>query len=480
MSKKGIVSYGVHIPRYRLSRKTIAGAMGWLSPGAGAGEKAVANHDEDSITMACAAGIDCLDGNERSKVDGIYFATSTAPYREKGGAVVLANALDLRDDIRTADFTDTLKAGTTALLSGCDYVTENGAGNILLCAADCRLGKPGSAQESLLGDGAGVVLLGSEHVIAGLEGSYSLSYDFPDYRRATFDTFVRASEERFIREEGYTRFVVEAIGGLIKKYQLEAKDIAKVAYPCISAREHGTIAKKLGFQTEQVQEPLLNKIGETGVASPILSLIAMLEEAKPGDNLIIASYGNGVDALLFKVTDEIVKVRNRGTLRKSIEAGKEMASYEKYCAFRDILPVEVGIGGEVAHTQLTLAWRERKTILGLHGSLCTRCKTPQYPPQRICVNPECGAIDEMTDYCFADKKGTLFSYTADFASSTINPPLLYGIIDFEGGGRFIFELADCEPEMVKTGLPVEMTLRRKYVDGIQGVTGYFWKAVFVN
>ena len=142
--------------------------------------------------------------------------------------------------------------------------------------------------------------------------------------------------------------------------------------------------------------------------------------------------------------------------------------------------MEIGIGGGVANTQLTLAWRERKTILGLYGTRCTRCNTPQYPPQRVCVNPECGAIDEMEDYCFADKKGKLFSYTEDYASANINPPLLYGVIDFEGGGRFIFELTDCEPDMVKTGMPVKMMLRRKYIDEVRGIIGYFWKAVFVD
>jgi 3-hydroxy-3-methylglutaryl CoA synthase/uncharacterized OB-fold protein len=480
MGTKGIISYGVHVPHYRLSRKTIASAMDWMNTGAGPGEKAVANHDEDSITMACAAGINCLEGIDRSTVNGMYLATSTAPYRERGSAVIIAGALDLRPSIRTADFTDSLKAGTTALLSACDSVAEDGTGNVLLCASDCRLAKPGSAQEGLFGDGAAALLLGNGAVIASLEGSFSLSYDFPDYRRAEFDTFVRASEERFIREEGYLKFVTEAIAGLLKNYNLQAGDFAKVAYPCISAREHGTIAKKLGFQPEQVQEPLLNKIGESGVASPVLLLAAMLEDAKPGDLILLASYGNGADALCFKVTGEIEKVKNRKKLQSALNAGKEMTSYEKYCAFRGLLPVEVGIGGEVARTQLTLAWRERKTILGLYGSKCTRCTTPQYPPQRICVNPECGAIDEMEEYCFADKKGTLFSYTADYMSSTISPPLLYGVVDFEGGGRFIFELTDCEPDMVKTGLPVKMMLRRKYVDELQGVMGYFWKAVFTN
>ena len=206
-------------------------------------------------------------------------------------------------------------------------------------------------------------------------------------------------------------------------------------------------------------------------------LVAMLEEAKPGDNILLTSYGNGAEALFFKVTEEIEKVKDRERLKKCLASKKELTSYEKYLAFRGIIPVEVGSGGEVAPTQLPLTWRERKVILALYGSKCKRCGTPQYPPQRICVNPACGAVDEMEDYRFSDKRGILFSYTADHVASSIDPPLLYGMIDFDGGGRFVFELTDCERDLLKIGMPVEMSLRRKYLDESRGIHGYFWKAI---
>jgi len=480
MTGIGISAYGVYIPRYRLSRKTISEAMGWLSPGALPGEKATANHDEDSLTMAVAAGIDCLKGADRAGVDGLYFASTTFPYRERESAAIVATALDLSPSIRTADFADSLKAGTGAIVSACDSVKAEGAKSILVCGSDSRLGKPGSSQEMAFGDGAAALLLGSNGVIASLEGWYSTSYDFSDYRRSEDDKFVRAAEDRFIREEGYARFIPEAILGLLRKYKLEAKDFAKVAYPCLNLRQHAAIGRRLGFQPEQVQEPLFTAIGESGAASPLVLLVAMLEEAKPGDNILLVGYGNGAEALFFKVTEEIEKVRDRERLKKSLALKRELTSYEKYLAFRGIIPLEVGVGGEVAPTQLPLTWRERKVILALYGSKCKRCGTPQYPPQRICVNPECGAVDEMEDYSFSDKRGVLFSYTADHVASSIDPPLLYGMIDFDGGGRFVFELTDCERDSLKVGMPVEMSLRRKYLDELRGIHGYFWKATPVR
>ncbi|MFC2003538.1 hydroxymethylglutaryl-CoA synthase family protein [Chloroflexota bacterium] len=476
----GIVSYGAYIPRYRITRKTISSAMGWLNPAALPGEKAVTNHDEDSLTMAVAAGTDCLKGADLEKVDGVCFATTTAPYRERESAAIIATALDLRSNIRTADFANSLKAGTSALLFSCDSVRSGGARDVLVCASDCRLGRPGSSQETIFGDGATALLIGSDGVIANLEGSYCVSYDFPDHWRTAYDKFDRASEDRWIREEGYARFISEAIAGLLAKYNLEAKDLAKVAYPCLHPGEYAAIARRLGFQPNQVQEPLLTAIGESGTASPLLSLVAMLEEAKPGDNILLASYGNGSEALLFKVTQEIEGVRARREIKKYLASKEELTSYEKYLAFRGILPVETGPGGGVAPTRQPLVWREQKAILALYGSRCKRCGTPQYPPQRICVNPDCGAIDEMEDYRFSDKRGTLFSYTEDHVAFNINPPLVFGMIDFEGGGRFVFEFTDCESGSLKIGMPVEMSFRRKYLDESRGIHGYFWKAIPVR
>jgi len=476
MTNVGITSYGAYIPWYRMSRKVISTALGPLCGGSAPGEKAVANFDEDSITMAYAACHECLTGIDRQSINGILFATTTAPYRERESASIIATALNLKTDIRSADVSDSLKAGTGSILFACDSVKAQGKGNILVASADCRLGKPGSPEEIILGDAAASVLIGTENVIASLEGFYTCSYDFPDYRRLPDDKFVRSTEDRFIREEGYAKIVPEAVNGLLEKYKLNTKDVSRIAYPCSNIREHAAIGKKMGFNPEQIKEPLIITLGEAGAASPLLLLISILEEAQPGDNIIITSYGNGAEALLLKVTEEIKNLKNREIFKKCINTNQKLTSYEKYLAIRGILPLSGFDGAVTPTTQLPLAWRERKTILALIGTRCKNCGTPQYPPQRICVNPECGHTDEMEPYCFADKRAKLFSYTEDHVSKTISPPLLYGIVDFEGGGRFPFDLTDCEAGTVKTGMQVDMTLRRKYMDDMRGIIGYSWKA----
>ncbi|GAH42912.1 unnamed protein product, partial [marine sediment metagenome] len=99
----GIKSYGAYLPKYMLPRELIAKA--WDFPVV-PGTKAVAMVDEDSLTMSVEAGLDCLTGIDPKTVDGIFFASTTQVYTEKDSASLIATVLDMREDIITADFTD--------------------------------------------------------------------------------------------------------------------------------------------------------------------------------------------------------------------------------------------------------------------------------------------------------------------------------------------------------------------------------------
>ena len=474
----GITSYGAYIPWYRINRMVIYSAMGWLNPASSLpGEKAVANFDEDSLTMAVNASMDCLNGLDREEIDGLYFATTTPPYRERQCAGIVATSLDLRPDIRTADFADSTRAGSTALLAAYDAVKAGSTKSIIVTASDCRLGKPGGFQEEMYGDSAAALILGNKGVIASLEGSYSLSYDFMDHWRAAGDKYNRTWEDRWIRDEGYGKFIPEAISGLMNKYSMSPKDIAKVVYPCLYIRSHADIGKSLGFEPGQIQEHMFTTIGNTGAAYTLMLLVAALEDAKPGDKIVVASYGNGSDAMLFEVTKEIEKIKERKGIKKNLATKSDLPSYERFATSREVLTIDTGgRGEEMPVSSASGTWRSRRMLLGLVGSRCKRCGTPQFPPQRVCVKPDCGAVDEMEDYRFAQRRGHLFTYTADSLAFSPNPPAIYGMVDFEGGGRSLFDLTDCDLDMLSVNMPVEMTFRRKFHDENRGVSAYSWKA----
>lgn len=480
----GITSYGAYIPRYRLNRKTIFSAMGWFNSataGVARGEKAVANYDEDSITMAVAAAHDCLKGCVRDEIEGLYLASTTVPYLERQNAAICAAALALRHDIRTADFGACLKSGTTALISACDAVKSGNIKDFLVCASDSRQGKPGSNMEHTFGDGAAAFVVGRDNVIAELKESYSITSDIADYRRTQEERFIRGWEERWIRDEGYAKIIPEAVTGLLEKYGLKLNDFAKVVISCPVAGALSGICKKLGVEPDRIQDNMMSSVGDTGSALSLMMLVAALEESKPGDKILAVGYGNGSDVLFFEVTDEIDNARDRMGIKGHLGLKEELDNYAKYLVYRDLLPVDIGIRGEEAPpVRFSLIHREGKTMSALCGSRCKVCGTPQYPKQRACIDPECGVIDQMDDYYFYDRIGHIKSFTADRLAFTIAPPAMYGLIDFDEGGRLYLDITDCDPDSLEVGMPVRMSLRRRYADKRRGTYAYFWKAVPID
>jgi hydroxymethylglutaryl-CoA synthase len=477
----GITSYGGYVPRYRLNRSLILEALGWMAPGnAGLarGEKAVAGFDEDSISMAVAAGMDALEGIDRATVDALCFASTSMPFKERLNAGIIKSALGLSDQIGAADFSGGIKAGTTALLSALDGIKAERNNSALVCSSDMRLGRPASPQEMIFGDAAAALLVGRENVIAEFKGSFSTSHDFVDHYRGESAKYDRQWEDRWIRDMGITELIPEAINGLLEKYTLKIGDFAKVIYPCHYAAARRKLGKMLGIAPEADQANFQTEIGESGTPHALLMLVSALEEAQPGDKILVLSFGSGCDVLYFEVTENIKNLGNRKGVSGSLANKADLDNYTKYLVWRDILPVEGGLRSEEdLWTRWSALWRKRKEVLGLFGSKCKKCGTVQYPPQKICVNPDCGVHNEMEEYSFSDKSGFISSYTGDNLAASLNPPSIYGQIEFKGGGKYMFDFTDCDLDSLSTGMPVDMSFRRKYNDKKRDISGYFWKAV---
>jgi len=480
----GIVSYGCYVPRYRLNRKLIYKSVGWIDPSTAAhmrGERAVANFDEDSITLAVAASSRAIGPLKRSEIDGLYFSSTSLPYKERLNAAVISAALGLSDGIRTADFTGGLKAGTTAMLSGLEAVAASSLGKAVVCASDCRLGKPATAEEMIFGDAAAAVVIGKENVIAEYKGFYSITHDFVDHFRGEFAKFDRKWEDRWIKDMGLVPMIQQAIEGLMTKCGLKISDFAKVIYDCADAGSRKKINKKLGISDEAEQHNFQMEIGHSGTAQSLVMLSAALDSSKPGDKILVVSFGSGCDALYFEVTGEVGKQQGAGVMEMQLNNRAELDHYEKYLVWRDILPVNTGLRSEEdLWTRPSVMWRHRKEFMSLWGTMCKKCGTPQFPVQRVCVNPDCGGIDQMEDYSFADKTGQIVSYTGDMLAASQNPPTAYGAIEFEGGGKNYFEFTDCDLSDLSVGTKVTMSFRRKYKDKKRDVSGYFWKATPVK
>jgi len=465
----GIVSWGAYIPVYRLSRKKIAGV--WGSQEAN-GEKAVANFDEDSVTMAVEAVLDCTRGIDRNYIDGLFLATTSAPYLEKAASALVVTATDMSRQSRTADFSSSPRAGTNAVLSAVDAVRGGSAHHILVVASDCRLGAAGGAMEQLLGNGAAALLIGDEGVIASIEGSYSASEEVFDIWRSDSDRFVHMAEPRFTTAH-YLSTMQATISRLMTNHSLKMQDFSKVVFNAPDPRTHTQLARALGLELKtQVQTPLFNTIGDIGAASTLLMLVAALEEAKPGERILVANYGSGCDILILQVTNAITKLSPRRGVKGHLSIRRDLPSYEKALVFQNMIQTERERRPTPEAPSPILLLRERQAVIALYGSRCRECRTVQYPPARVCVS--CRAKDKMEGYRFSDKIATVFTFTKDYISLTPDPPTLEVVIDFQGGGRMVCALTDCDEGEIKIGMPVEMTFRRLYES--KGITNYFWKA----
>lgn len=463
----GLTSYGAYIPLYRLPRDEISRFWGTSSI---KGERAVANFDEDSLTMGVEAGLDCLDGMDRELIDGLYFSSTTLPYNGKESASILAAAADLRRDIFTADFSSSLRAGSSALRAAMNAVNSGLAKRVLVVSSDCRVPAPGSEHESLFGDGAAAFLVGDADVAVVIEGSYSISSDFMDLWKLEKDTYYRTWEDRFIQSV-YAQIVKETVSTLLGKYNYTPKDFAKAVFYGPDPRTHAATARDLGFDPKtQVQDPLFPLVGNTGCALAPMMLVGALEEAKAGDVILFASYGDGCDAYILKVTDEIEKVRDRRGIRRHLESKAMLPGYGSYLRFRNMMEWEYELRPPDT-SSLNVLWRERNQILRFRGQKCRRCGTIQYPKQYVCV--QCQAKGDFDEVRLSDKKGELFSYSMDERAKVLVLPNVLAIVDFEGGGRFSSVMTDRDPKDLKVGMPIELTFRKIHEGS--GIHNYYWK-----
>jgi 3-hydroxy-3-methylglutaryl CoA synthase len=464
----GIKSFGAYVPVYRLSEAELARAWGGRG---GKGERAVANYDEDSITMAVEAAVDCLAGYDRKIVDSLLFASTTPPYIEKMSASIVAGAVDLGNQVNTMDITSSTRAGTAALKVACEAVKSGSAKNVLITAADCRLAPPASESEPVFGDGAAAFIISDEDVAVEFVDSYSISSDFIDVWKRTEDAYLRTWEDRFIIEHGYTEKMMYAIKGLLKKTGMKTGDFAKVVFYGPDARSHSRFAKALKLEESQVQNPLYGALGNTGAALAPMMLIAALEEAKAGDKILLANYGDGADAMVLQVTDKIAKIKNRRGIKKHLESKMPIASYEKYVRFRNLMQGEADRRPQYM-SSLPMMWRDRNQVIPLHGGKCRKCGQLQFPIQRICAY--CQSKDDYEEVRISDKKGIVFTFSMDERAVEVDPPRVWTICDLDGGGRFYCQMTDRDTSKVNIDMKVEFTFRKIH-DGA-GVHNYFWKS----
>jgi uncharacterized OB-fold protein len=264
-----------------------------------------------------------------------------------------------------------------------------------------------------------------------------------------------------------------ALSGLMKKKSLDPKGVTRAAFPAPDVRTHRRLAQVLGFDPKsQVVDPLLGQVGDCGAAHPFMLLVSALESAKAADTILLGAYGNGAEAFLFQVTEEISKLKSRRGIQGWLQSKLSLPTYEKYLSYRGVLKTQPGEPFRLLPSA-TAYWRDVGTILRFHGSKCRSCGTLAFPIQRVCYT--CRTKDSFDEVRLSDKKGKVFTFSLDnLAGRSDDPVIVQSVVESEvDRARVYCLMTDFQPKEVRVGMPVEFTFRRIYEGA--GFQNYFWK-----
>ncbi len=342
----GIVGYGAHVPRYRIKVEEIAKV--WdedaksIKNGLNITEKSVPSHDEDAATIATEAGRRAVHhaGIDPKEIGAIYVGSESHPYAVKPTATVVSQAIGAGNNLTAADLEFACKAGTAGLqmLMG---MTDSGMIKYgMSIGSDTSQGRPGDALEYTASAGGAAFIVGKEkkEVIAEILATASYTSDTPDFWRRE-GAMYPSHGGRFTGEPAYFKHIISATKLLFEKTGLKPEDFAFAVFHQPNGKFPLVVSKKLGFAEHQVQDGLLTpKIGNTYSGASMLGLAAVLDKAKPGDKILVTSFGSGAgsDSFAIEAKEPIIEKRERlAKVEDIINKNKIYVDYSVYLKNRN-------------------------------------------------------------------------------------------------------------------------------------------------
>ena len=376
----GIKGYGVYVPRYRIKREDIA--KSWQ--GKSRGENSVANSDEDIITMSTEAAQNAVRhaGIDPASIGAIYLGSTSAPNIEQSLLGTIAETLGTKAGTDMMCVGESTRAGTGAVKVCLDAIKAGTINNGLVIAADCRAASPGSDQELNFGVGAAAYILSSDNTVANIEEVFTYSTGFRDLWREAGSSYVKEYEPKLTRGIGRHDHMVNATKGLLASIGIDIDQFQHVVLYQPDARIPRVIAQTLGIKPEQTEKAsIFPQLGDTGSSSVLLGLASVLDQAKPGDRILLVSYGSGIsDAISLVVTNEVENKRTRGMSSTHYLDSKEYIDYLTYLKLNKVLEK----GGEPAKMALPplspVVIKEGPELHRLIGAKCSKCGYVNFPP----------------------------------------------------------------------------------------------------
>ena len=341
----GIVGYGAYVPRYRLPASEVARVWTDGQGGLPIKEKAVAGLDEDVATMSIEAARNALKraGIEPTRIRAVWVGSESHPYAVKPTSTIVAEAIGAVPNVQAADWQFACKAGTEAMVAAIGFVGSGMADYAMAIGMDIAQGRPGDALEYTAGAGGAAFLLGpAEDSLAEIESAYSFVTDTPDFWRRANQKYPEHGQ-RFTGEPAYFKHITEAAHTLMEATHTAPADYQFAVFHQPNTKFPERVAAQLGFKKEQIAAGLLVPvIGNTYAGAAIIGLTAILDVAKPGDRILMVSFGSGAgsDAFALRVTAAIEARRDRAPSTGDYIARRTAIDYATYARYRGKLTMK--------------------------------------------------------------------------------------------------------------------------------------------
>ncbi len=349
-SLTGIIGWGVYIPRQRVKADEIAGLWGfekslpkvlWIE------EKAVASVDEDTVTMGWYAAKVAIERGSINPefIGAVFVGTESKPYAVKPSATIIADALGVSKKKLSTDMEFACRAGGEGIRLAIALVASGSIRYGLAIGSDTAQASPGDVLELTASSGAAAYLIGPvSESVARFEGVVTYITDTPDFWRREGSKYP-SHGEIFTGEPAYFHHIVEAVNMLFNELGLRPGDFDYAVFHQPNGKFPLQVGRKLGFPKEKILPGIVTPwIGNTYNGSALIGLAKVLEQAKPGERILVATFGSGAgsDAFSIVVRDGIEEKVEKGPKVDDLLKRKKYVSYSQYAKSRRLYIRNIG------------------------------------------------------------------------------------------------------------------------------------------
>jgi len=313
MSKVGIESVGLYVPRYCVHLADLAQARG-VDPdkymvGLGQERMGVPPPGEDVVTMGANAAREALASVDAQAIDTLMFATESGIDQSKAAAIYVHNLLGLSPNCKSFEIKQACCGSTAALQMALAFVAQRPTKKVLVIASDIARYGLGAAGEPTQGAGAIAMVISAQPRILAIDpesGSYT--EDVMDFWRPNY------MDEALVDGKFSIKIYLKALSESWQQYQRESgrgfADHSRFCYHlpftrmAEKAHQHLCKINQVTSLPEHIEASLNynREIGNSYTASLYIGLTSLLEtssEDLTGHRLGLFSYGSGCMAAYF-------------------------------------------------------------------------------------------------------------------------------------------------------------------------------------